>query len=254
MAGILRKLRQLLWTTLLLIALLTVVLPALLGFVLRQQINPLLLELGNRPTEPGQLTLHLDRVDAGLLRSDYYLYMTGNVLSVSGTQPASQRLLLSVAHGPVIWHLFDSLLAIAEIQLINLSPVTGADTPHLSGSALLTLDNGFNVQLKAITGFSALGGNHWLDIRGNWPALAMLLGPMAILRQLDARLTLDADAAALAVSPAADALQVYEQQGWTHIRGSRAHTQMLLAPDSLSINGSALPRQLLFADTPDATP
>lgn len=254
MAKLLKKLRQLLWTTLLLIALLTVVLPALLGWVLRQQINPILLELGNRPSDPGQLNLHLDRVDAGLLRSDYYLYLEGNVLSASGTQAASQRLLLSVAHGPVIWHLFDSLLALAEIQLINLSPVTGPETPHLSGSALMTLDAGLQVRLKAITGFSALGGNHWLDIRADWPALAMLCGPAGILSQMNVQLALDADATALTASPAADALKVYQQQGWTHIQGSRAHTQLSLTPDSLSINNAMLPRQLLPGNTDKSTP
>lgn len=254
MARILRKLRQVLWSTLFLIALLAIVLPAILGFVLRQQINPILLALGNRPIEPGQLRLHLDRVDAGLLRSDYYLYMEGNVLSASGTQTASQRLLLSVAHGPVIWHLFDSLLAVAEIQLINLSPVTGPETPHLSGSALMTLDSGLTVRLKAITGFSALGGNHWLDIRAGWPVLAMLQGPVNILHQMNAQLTLDADATALAASPAAEALNVYQQQGWTNLRGSRAHTQLLLTPDSLSINNNALPRQLLPGSTDNGTP
>jgi len=243
---ILTVIRNIAFAALLLTGIVAGLLPAALGLVLRQQITPTLENLSAAREQNGSLTVSIEQSHAGWFNSSYQLRLQGTVLSTDGQTSASQTVLLSIMHGPLIWHLYNSLFAVAELQLINLSPVTGPDTPHLSGSGLLTLDETLNMRLRAIAGFSALGGDHWLDLRMQWPALAQIW-PVDLQRwPARAELRIDADARALAAGPAADALNVYEQQNWTRISNGRALTQIRLDREILDINGNTLPLALFF--------
>lgn len=239
--------RNIAFAALLLTGIVAGLLPAALGLVLRQQITPMLENLSAAREQNGSLTVSVEQSHAGWFNSSYQLRLQGTVLSTAGQSSAAQTVLLSMMHGPLIWHLYNSLFAVAELQLINLSPVTGPDTPHLSGSGLLTLDETLNLRLRAIAGFSALGGDHWLDLRMQWPALAQIW-PVDLQRwPVRAELKIDADARALAAGPAADALDVYEQQKWTRLSNGRALTQIRLDRETLDINGNTLPLALFFA-------
>lgn len=238
--------RNIAFAALLLTGFVAGLLPAALGLVLRQQITPMVENLTTMREQSESLKVTLEQSHAGWFTSSYQLRLQGTVLSTDGQTSAAQTVLLSVMHGPLIWHLYNSLFAVAELQLINLSPVTGPDTPHLSGSGLLTMDETLNLRLRAIAGFSALGGDHWLDLRMQWPALAQIW-PVDLQRwPARAELQIDADARALAAGPAADALSVYEQQKWTRISNGRALTQIRLDREILDINGNTLPLALFF--------
>jgi hypothetical protein len=61
------------------------------------------------------------------------------------------------------------------------------------------------------------------------------------LRSCELQLAIDADANALASSPAADALDVYQRQGWTRINNGRALSLITLRDEILDINGRVMP-------------
>jgi len=244
---LLKKFCNIVFSVLLLAGVVAGLLPAALGLLLRQQITPMLQSLSTTRNQSESLQVAIEQTHAGWFYSSYQIHLHGTVLSADGLMPVGQTVLLSVTHGPIIWHLYNSLFAVAELQLINLSPVTGQDTPHLSGSGLLTLGETLNLRLRAIAGFSALGGDHWLDLRMQWPALAQIW-PVDLQRwPVRAELQIDADARALAAGPAAEALGVYEQQKWTRISNGRALTQIRLDREILDINGNTLPLALFFA-------
>jgi hypothetical protein len=239
------KIRKLALLTLAWVVLIAVLTPALAGLLIRQHVaDPLFASLSNADPQPSSgLRIHVTQSTAGWFFSEYDLELSGSILSPDGQQAMLLPVRLSIAHGPVIWHLRSSLFGVAEIQLINLSADNVAQSPHISGSAIVTLNRQLNLQFNAILGFTALAGQHWLDIRMTWPALAKLW-PITVPgwpAQLD--ISIDADARALAAGPAADALRVYQQQNWVRISGARAISHISLGDDLLNINGNQLPLQ-----------
>lgn len=240
LSKLLRKIRNFILTVALLAGLIAASLPGLIGLGVRHQMSALLTAASDSNPYSALLSVHLDRIEPGWFTSNYYLTLAGPVLSADGSQTATQRTQLSVTHGPIIRHLRDTPLAIAEFQLINLDPVTGPDTPHLSGSAVLTMESPTVAALRGIAGFSALGGEHWLESRGQWSLPAVLTRAADEPLPGNLQFYLDADAEALGAGAGKDLLQIIQLQGWTRISNGRALSHISVIDGAVTVNGQSL--------------
>lgn len=224
------------------VLLLTAVLPALIGAVIRPSLLQSL-------AQAQALNVDIHDVRSGWFSSDVHISAQSSIFSTDGLTPVTQQGILHLNHGPIMWHLYDTLFAVADIRLLP-APEQPQPTPaNFSGAGLLRLDRQGQFQFDAITGFTAFAGDHWLETRASWPASNVWQGWQSALADIDLTLTIDANATALQQSPAAEALRVYQQQGWTQISNGRAHTSIRLQDELLDINGIMMPIGL-FLDSP----
>lgn len=215
----------------------TTILPALIGVFLRP---PLLQSLERAQA----LDINIQGVRAGWFSSEIQFSAESSIFSDDGLSSEPQMAILHLNHGPIMWHLYDTLFALADIRLL---PAPSRNTQsNFSGAGLLRLNRQRQLQFNAITGFTAFAGDHWLETRANWPAHSAWQGWQAGLRELNLTLSIDANATALRQSPAAEALEVYQQQGWTHISNGRARTTIRLQDEMLDINGIVMPMGLFL--------
>jgi hypothetical protein len=243
-AHMLKKLAILtLLLTLVPILLVTTVLPALNGLLIRPTLRQSL--------ENAQLLdIEVQEVRAGWFSSDIHFSARSSIFSDDGLSSPTQQAILHVNHGPIMWHLYDTLFAVADIRLLPASEPVGPEQTNFSGSGLLRLDHQGQLHFDGIVGFTAFAGDHWLETRARWPVSTSWQGWRAVLRNMQLTLSIDANALAIAQSPAADALAVYRQQGWTRLSNGRAHTTIELQNELLNINGIDMPIGL-FLDSPE---
>ncbi|MEX0739668.1 MAG: hypothetical protein WD071_10035 [Pseudohongiella sp.] len=218
------------------VLLVTVVTPPLIGLLLRP---PLLQSLERAQA----LNIEIESVRSGWFSSDVQFSMASSIFSADGLSPVQQSAILHLNHGPIMWHLYDSMFALADIRLL---PSPDQNEANFSGSGLLRLNTQGYLEFDAITGFTAFAGDHWLETRASWPAHASWQGWQAVLRALQMTLSIDANATALLQSPAADALVVYQQQGWAHIANGRARSTIRVQNEVLDINGTEMPMSLFL--------
>ncbi|MBC53741.1 MAG: hypothetical protein CMQ34_15315 [Gammaproteobacteria bacterium] len=229
--------------TLVPILLVTTVLPPLTGLLIRP---PLRQALENAQA----FNIDVQDVRAGWFSTDIHFSAASSMFSADGLTSPTQHAILHVNHGPIMWHLYDTLFAVADIRLLPAYEQPGPGQTNFSGSGILRLDSRGQLHFDAITGFTAFAGDHWLEARARWPVNASWRGWRAVLRNMQLTLRIDANALALAQSPAAEALEVYRQQGWTRLSNGRAQTTIQLQEQLLSINGAEMPIGL-FLDSPE---
>ncbi|MDO8908170.1 MAG: hypothetical protein Q7W55_06690 [Pseudohongiella sp.] len=169
----LRRSRIVLGLVATLVFFLTVLLPPALGMLTRQAIVDRVSEWqGTSLAEFNIESINTGTIRAGWFRSEIHISANGTFLSADGRTSATRRGILHINHGPVIWHLSDTLMALADIQLLPL--VSSADTArHFSGSAIVQLTSGLRLQLRAIAGIHASGGEHWLELQQSSPLLSI---------------------------------------------------------------------------------
>lgn len=93
------------------VLLLMTVLPALIGVFIR----PSLLQV----LEQAQvLNINIQRVRAGWFSSDIHVSAESSIFSTDGLSPITQQAILHMNHGPIMWHLYDTLIAVADIRLL----------------------------------------------------------------------------------------------------------------------------------------
>ncbi|WP_139141584.1 hypothetical protein [Pseudohongiella acticola] len=233
-------LKKLISLTLLLILvpvlLVTTVMPALTGLFVRPPVVQAL-------QQAQALNIDVTRVRSGWFSSDIHFNATSSIFSDDGQSPVQQSAILHLNHGPILWHLYDSPFALADFQLL---PAPDHEQSHFSGSGLLVLSTQGDLSFDAIAGFTAFAGDHWLETSARWPAAKALQGWRPVLPELQLSLAIDADATALLQSPAADALRVYQQQGWAHVANGRARSTIVLQDEHLDINGTVMPLGLFL--------
>ena len=195
--------------------LLAALLPPVFGAPVRGGVDAALAALN-----ASSLPVHIETLQRhkGWFRSEYRLRVVG----LEDTVPVQ----LSIIHGPVFWHLLATPLGFADLQL-QPDPDAAADARrHLSASALLSLRSPTRLSLRGIAGFSALGGEHWLEARMSWrwgtrPFLqAQQNGEWPTHAKLD--LWMDADAQALANSDYASLLEQLRADGRVRVSAGRA--------------------------------
>src|SRR5690554_1651329 len=199
LGSLLRQLRRLLWTSIFLLALLAALLPPLFGARVRAGVESIIAQ-----ANASSLPFRVDVINSrkGWFSSDYQLRLTGQADIIP--------IRLSIIHGPVLWHLHASPLAIAELRLEPdpLSPPEAVR--YLSASGILTQTGLNQVSLRAIAGFTALGGEHWLEADARWPWVGSKAGrtgsPEHWPESVALDLWIDADARALTDSVHADLL------------------------------------------------
>ncbi|HDZ09233.1 hypothetical protein [Pseudohongiella sp.] len=226
------------------VLLVTTVIPALIGVVIR----PPLLQALERAQA---LNVEITSVRAGWFSSDIHVSAESSIFSPDGLSSVTRQAILHLNHGPIMWHLYDTMFAVADIRLLPASPglepvTTDADLSNFSGAGLLRLDGQGMLRFDAITGFTAFAGDHWLETRASWPASSSWQGWQAVLRDMQLTLSIDANATALRQSPAAEALAVYQRQGWTRISNGRARTAIHVQDELLDINGIMIPMGLFL--------
>jgi hypothetical protein len=237
-----KLLKKLLGLTLLMIIVVAAGMPAVLGLVLRDRIHQILEPL----TQTEGVRVEILDIRPHWFRSEISLDISSQIFSADGLTRVNVPATLYVTHGPVMWHLYDSLFALADIQLEPDTERQTAQGTHFSGSAMLTIDRSLNLRITAISGFTAFAGAHWLEGRAHWPLSTSRAGWRTVLQHLDLILNIDADALAIAASPAADALSVYQRQGWTRLSNGRALSHITLQDSELNINGRAMPLGIFF--------
>lgn len=213
---------------------LVLVVPTVTGWQTRSRLAS---ALDGLPDSDG-FSLQVRDVRGGWLNSTIDLTLEGDPFWGGGTGIPLQLL---ISHGPLIWHLPDTPLAITHIQLGTPPVYTGPGAGHYSGSALLRLDTGGQLLVNGLLGFAAFDGDHLLQFNGRWPATATLSGWRNLLRQAEANLALELDAEALLQSPAADALRAYQQQGWLRFSNGRALSYLSLRNQRVDLNGRETP-------------
>lgn len=206
----LRKLAALVAT---LFFILVVLLPPLFGLFARQIIvarinnwQPLLADFNMH-------SLSADTTAAGWFSSQISIQASGPLLSADGQTSVTREGLLYINHGPVLWHLSDSLLAVAAMQLQPIAQDTGMDE-HFSGSAIMRLAPPLHITVSAVAGLQAAGGQHWLELRTATPLL-----PLAGAAQ--SRLWLDLDINALHAAGLADQVTVWQQTEHARVSNDR---------------------------------
>jgi hypothetical protein len=229
----------------------TVILPGIIGVILRDRIPQGLGVFA----QPQGLQVEVSEIRKHWFYSELHLNISSEVLSPDGNARQNVPAVLQLMHGPVIWHLYDSPFAVADIQLIPAVPQSTGSNPVV-GSALLKLDHNLKLRLDGILGFNALAGNHTLEFNFQAPALATSGSWRDLLRAAVLEVIIDADANALADSPAAAALDVYQRQGWTRINNGRALSLITLRDEILDINGRVMPVGIFLVspETPDLEP
>lgn len=224
--------RRFLVLTAVLVALIVVGVPTLNGWWLRHRIAAAIERLPDSPA----FRLEHTGSRAGWINSAMALRLHGEAVDA----PADGiPLELSLSHGPLIWHLFDSPWGLAQLQLHTPRDYSGAGANRYSGAVVLRLTLNAELAARGILGGAAFGGDHQVQLSGRWPLLSGRSN--AALLDAAASVYLELDAEALQDSPAANALRLYQQQGWTRISQGRALTDLQLENGNLTINGELLP-------------
>lgn len=237
-----KLLKRLLGLTLLMSLIIAVGMPPLMGLVLRDRIEQMLTPLA----AADGMRVDILEIRPHWFRSEFSLDISSQIFSADGQSRVSLPATLHITHGPVMWHLYDSLFALADIQLEPDAGRQAAENSHFSGSAMLKVDRNLNLRVNAISGFTAFAGAHWLEGRAHWPVNTSRAGWRAVLQRIDLIINIDADALAIAASPAADALSVYQRQGWTRVNNGRALSHITLQDSELNINGRVMPVGIFF--------
>lgn len=219
--SLLRQLRRLLWTSIFVFALLAALLPPIFGARVRLGVESIIAE-ANVSSLPFQV--HVIHSRKGWFSSDYQLRLAGQ----ADTIPTQ----LSILHGPVLWHLHATPLAIAELRL-EPDPLAPPETVrYLSASGMLTLAGLNQVSFRSIAGFTALGGEHWLEADARWPWAGRSAGTTNLPGQWPEAVALDlwidADAQALAGSPYADLLTSLRAEGRMRVSAGRVLGHVVL--------------------------
>lgn len=194
--------------------------------------------LGVLPQSPS-FSLDISEVRGGWLHSEIDIVLSGDPFIDPGQDGIP--LLIELSHGPLIWHLPDSLWALTHLQIRNPVAYTGPGADRYSGSALLTVNRARQARVNGILGFAAFEGDHLLQFNATWPADATMGDWRQLLRQAQLIVSIDADAHALLQSPFEDALRAYHQQRWTRFSAGRALTYITLNDGWLDINGEFFP-------------
>lgn len=227
--------RKLLLLALLILAVVAGLLPGLTGLALRASLTPTLESL------QADGLIQIERTNPGWFSTEYELAIHAQG-TADGAQTTHLPARLHVNHGPMMWHLYDTRVALADFSLVPASPRS-----TFSASALLRLTPKGHLRLNGIAGLSAYEGDHWLETRAVWPLRSHWQGWQAVLRDIDLALNIDANATALLRSPQAEALRVYQQQGWAHVSNGRARSTIRLQEETLDINGTVMPVGLFLA-------
>lgn len=202
-----------------LIFFLLMVLPPVLGLMVRQAVLKGVDDLQDTLSDVSIDALHVESVRAGWFSSDINLVASGQLLSADGVNSDTRTGVLHINHGPVIWHLSDSLLALADFQL---QPQQDTDTAqqHFSGSAILHLQPALrgiprlDIRLKAIAGIQAGGGEHWLELQTTSALLPWQGSPHQ-------QLWLDLDVAALNAAGMAPDMARWQQDHQARLSNNR---------------------------------
>lgn len=231
--------RKFLILTAVLVVLIVVSVPTLNGWWLRHRIAAAI----ERMPDSAAFRLEHTGNRGGWINSTMALRLHGEAVNA----PAEGiPLELSLSHGPLIWHLFDSPWGVAHLQLHTPRDYGGPGADRYSGAAVLRLTWNAGLTVRGILGGAAFDGDHQVQFSGRWPLLAESFN--AALLDAAASVYLELDAEALQNSPAANALRLYQQQGWARISQGRALTDLQLENGNLTINGQLLPlRGLLGA-------
>lgn len=202
--------------------------PAVIGWQIRAQLLPVLNQLQ-------ELGFDYREIRAGWLQSDYQV-VTPNLLDAP--------VVLSIRHGPLLWHLPDTPIAIAEAQISTLSPDT---PPYLSGSVLLTL--GKQWQINGIMGLSSREDSFLAEWQLQWPILPTDSRPaplpiigMALPGDTTGRINLQL------LPPSQpgfiqDAIGMGVYRGWLIPAGATLRSRLDIARGILSVNGIAVNTQ-----------
>ena len=227
--------KKILVITLLLCACVLMLTPYISGHFIRQYT---LTALRAAPASD-DFALQITGTRSGWLQSEIDISLSGAPFTGPANEPV--QLLLELSHGPLIWHLPDSMWAIAHLQLRTAPHYVGTGADRYSGSVMLRINREQQARLNGILGFAAFDGDHLLQFNAHWPADQTLGDWRQLVRHMQLTLSIDADARALLDSPFEDALRVYHQQRWTRFNAGRALTHISLNDGWLDINGEFIP-------------
>ncbi len=227
--------KKILAITLLLFASVLMLIPFISGHFIRQYT---VMALNAAPAND-DFAIQITGTRRGWLQSEIDLVLSGTPFSGPDNEPV--QLLLELSHGPLIWHLPDSMWAIAHLQLRTAHDYVGTGADRYSGSVMLRINREQQARLNGILGFAAFDGDHLLQFNARWPADQTREDWPQLVRQMQLTLSIDADARALLNSPFEDALRVYHQQRWTRFNAGRALTHISLHDGWLDINGEFIP-------------
>lgn len=230
--------RKFLTLTAILIVLIVAGIPSLNGWWLQRQIAAWTARLPESPA----FRLEYTDSHAGWINSTMLFRLHGEAV---GAPAEGIPLELSLSHGPLIWHQRNSPWALAHLQAGTPTDYNGPGANRYSGAAVLRVNRNGEFVVRGILGGAAFDGDHQAQFSGHWPLLPESRN--AGLLDASASVYLEMDAEALLASPAADALRVYQQQGWARINQGRALTDLQLDDGILTINGQQLPLRGLLA-------
>ncbi|MEX1196265.1 MAG: hypothetical protein WEB57_00180 [Pseudohongiellaceae bacterium] len=230
--------RRFLLPTLALLVMIVAGIPTLNGWWLRHQVTAGM----DRLPDSAAFRLEHTGSRARWLDSTMYLRLHGEAINA---QEDGVPLELTLSHGPLIWHLSDSPWALATLQLQTPPDYSGPGANRYSGAAVLRVSPGARLIVRGILGGAAFDGDHQVQFSGNWPLLAESNNAAVLGASVTIYLELDAEA--LQASPAANALRLYERQGWTRISQGRGLTELQLEDGVLTINGQRLSLRGLLA-------
>lgn len=200
-------------------------LPGIIGWQIRGQLQPVLTQLQ-------KLGFEYQVTEAGWLQTDYEI-VTPNLVNAP--------VVLSIRHGPLLWHLPDTPIAIADAQISTTTPNT---PPYISGSALLTLRSRW--QVDGVIGLSASNDTFLAEWQLHWPILPTDSRPpplpvigMALPGETEGSISVQLlppsqpgflqDAAGLAV-----------YRGWLVPTGATLRSRITISQGILSVNGIAV--------------
>lgn len=209
--------------------------PWLVGLVLRAQLQAALLSL----PATDQLTLQVTSERSGWLHSELGIRLHGDAVGADASQPLALQ--LQLAHGPVLWHLADTPLAVMALEVRPAEPLVPGAAQNYSASAILRLRRGGRMHFNGIAGFAAYGGMHHLQWRLHWPTNTLRQGPQALLAELQGSVLIDLETRALLDSAWADLAREYQQQRWLRFSQGRALSYISLQPGWVDINGDVVP-------------
>lgn len=227
--------KKILIITLLLFACVLMLIPFISGHFIRQYTLTAL----NAAPVSDDFALQVTGTRRGWLQSEIDIELSGTPFTGEDNEPVP--LLLELSHGPLIWHLPDSMWAIAHLQLRTPREYVGAGADRYSGSVMVRVNREQQARLNGILGFAAFDGDHLLQFNAHWPADQTMGDWRQLVRQMQLTMSIDADAHALLNSPFEDALRAYQQQRWTRFNAGRALTYISLNDGWLDINGEFFP-------------
>ncbi len=199
--------------------------PAVIGWQIRGQLRPVLNQLQ-------ELGFDYQVTKAGWLQTDYQV-VTPNLLDAP--------VVLSFRHGPLLWHLPDTSVAIAEVQISTTAPET---PPYLSGSALITV--GSQWQVDGVMGLSSQHDSFLAEWQLQWPLIPTDTRPaplpiigMVLPGETAGRINLQL------LPPSQpgfiqDAIGMGVYRGWLIPTGTTLRSRLDIQQGVLSVNGTAV--------------